>query len=262
MFLHTWTPSPIVFSFGAFELRWYGLLLALGAVAGLALLRHLGRQRGFRAADLIDLFAWLTVAGFIGGRLYHVLNEFSYYLNHPTQIWMVWEGGLGIHGAIIAGLITLLIFTRRKKLEFWKLLDILTPALALGQVIGRWGNYFNQELFGRPTSFPWGIPIEPANRPTQYITAEYFHPTFIYESLGSLAIVALLLWLHRTKRLPTGIVALTYFILYAVLRIVTESFRIDQTPLIAGLRLPILFSGVMMMAAVTLLIYRLRRPHV
>lgn len=258
MFLHSWIPSPTIVSLGAFELRWYGLLLALGAAAGLVVLRALGRKRGFLDTDLMDLFIWLTMAGFIGGRLYHVLNEFSYYLKHPTQIWMVWEGGLGIHGAILAGLITLIVFAQRKKLSPWKLLDCLAPALVLGQVIGRWGNYFNQELFGRPTDRPWGIPIEAVHRPLGHLNAPYFHPTFLYESLGNLAILGFLLWLGKRQRLPTGVIALTYFILYALLRIGMETLRIDQTPIIAGVRLPILFSGVMILTAITLLVYRFR----
>lgn len=251
MFLHTWTPSPIVFSLGGFELRWYGMLLALGALAGLWLLRRLGRRQGISDTTLIDLFVWLTVAGFLGGRIYHVLNELSYYGQHPTQILMVWQGGLGIHGAIIAGLIVLIFFARKKRLDTWKLLDILTPALVLGQIIGRWGNYFNQELYGRPTSLPWGIPIN--GQPG------FFHPTFLYESLGNTVILGMLLWLGKTRQFPAGTIALAYFMLYALLRIFTESLRIDQTPIIAGIRLPILVSGVMILTALILLIRK--RSH-
>lgn len=250
MFLHTWAPPPIVFSVGPFELRWYGILLALGALAGLWLLRRLGRRQGFSDTILIDLFVWLTVTGFLGGRIYHVLNELPYYLQHPTQIFMVWEGGLGIHGAIIAGLMVLVFFARKNRLDTWRLLDILTPALVLGQIIGRWGNYFNQELYGRTTSLPWGIPI--AGQPG------YYHPTFLYESVGNTLILTVLLWLGKKRNFPVGTVALVYFILYAILRIFTESFRIDQTPIIAGIRLPILVSGVMILTALILLIQKLR----
>lgn len=257
MFLHSWIPSPTILSLGAFELRWYGLLLALGAAAGLHILRTLGRKKGFLDTDLVDLFVWLTVAGFFGGRLYHVLNEFSYYLHHPTQVWMVWEGGLGIHGAMFAGLVTLILFSRRKKLSAWSLLDVLTPALALGQVIGRWGNYFNQELFGRPTDRPWGIPIEAAHRPLSHLDALYFHPTFLYESIGNLFIVVILLWLGQKRSWPGGVIALVYFLLYGLLRISTESLRVDQTPIIAGLRLPILVSGVMILTALVILYRKL-----
>jgi phosphatidylglycerol:prolipoprotein diacylglycerol transferase len=125
-------------------------------------------------------------------------------------------------------------------------------------VIGRWGNYFNQELFGRPTNRPWGIPIEAVHRPLGHLNAPYFHPTFLYESLGNLAILGFLLWLGKRQRLPTGIIALAYFILYALLRIGMETLRIDQTPIIAGVRLPILFSGVMILTALSLLVYRFR----
>lgn len=251
MFLHTFHPQPIALELGGLTVRWYGALLALGALAGYFLLRRLGRQRGWRDNDLIDLFLWLVITGFIGGRLYHVLNEFGYYAAHPAQILMVWNGGLGIHGGVAAGLITLIVFARRKKMDVWKLLDVLAPALALGQVIGRWGNYFNQELFGRPTSLPWGIPIDPANRPSQYLSAEFFHPTFLYESLGNVVIVFGLLWLSKKTSRSPGTVALTYLTLYGLLRIATESLRIDQTPIIAGIRLPIIVSTLIILASLT-----------
>lgn len=257
MFIHTWQPSSVILSLGAFELRWYGVLLAVGAASGLYLFRRLGQKKGFLDNDLIDLFVWVTIAGFLGGRLYHVLNEFSFYLKHPTQIWMVWEGGLAIHGAMLAGITTLIIFAKQKKLSVWTLLDVVTPALALGQVIGRWGNYFNQELFGRPTGLPWSIPIEQAIRPRSHLEAQYFHPTFLYESLGNLAILGFLLWLGRRQPLPAGVIALSYFILYGLLRIGTESLRIDQTPIIGSLRLPILMSGVMILTALVILYRKL-----
>lgn len=265
MWLHFWHPQSIFLTLGGLTIHWYGVTLALGALAGLLLLRRLGsarlageasRQRGFRDNDLGDLFLWALVGGFVGGRLYHVLNELGYYVAHPAQIFMVWQGGLGIHGALLSGLTVLILFARRRRLDTWKLLDVVTPAVALGQVIGRWGNYFNQELFGRPTSLPWGIPIDPALRPSQYAMAEFFHPTFLYESLGNLVILFLLLWIGRHKQWPTGTVALAYFIFYALLRILTESLRVDQTPIFAGVRLPILVSGVMILTAGIFLLHR------
>ncbi|GEM_PF-33648 len=255
MLLHTFHPQPIALALGGLEIRWYGIFLSLGALAGYFLMRRLGRRAGFHDHDLIDLFLWLVVTGFIGGRLYHVLNEIGYYSAHPSEIVMVWNGGLGIHGGIVAGLVTLIIFARRKKMDVWKLLDVLAPAFALGQAIGRWGNYFNQELFGGPTSLPWGIPIDPLHRPLQYMSDRFFHPTFLYESLGSLVIVAILLLMWKKRPRLSGTIALVYFMLYGVLRIATESLRIDQTPIIAGVRLPIIVSTLIILGSIACFIY-------
>lgn len=249
MFLQTFHPQSIVVTFAGLTIRWYGVILAFGALAGYFLYRRLGRRRGVSETDLIDLFLWLVIAGFTGGRLYHVLNEFGYYVDRPLQIFMVWNGGLGIHGALVAGLVTLIIFARRRKLNVWKLMDIITPALALGQAIGRWGNYFNQELFGRPTTLPWGIPIDPINRPTQFLASNFFHPTFLYESLGNVVILLILLWLGKKTSRPAGTIGLVYFMLYGLLRIVTESMRVDQTPIIAGIRLPIIVSTLIILGS-------------
>src|SRR3990167_4879685 len=165
-------------------------------------------------ARLPELAFGLVVSGLVGARLYHVLNEWSYYWAHPLRIFAVWNGGLAIHGALIAGLIFLWFYTKRQSTSylpsdamhqalqagklpatsylFW-LLDLLAPAVLLGQAIGRWGNYFNQELFGYPTSLPWSIPISLENRPLAFQTANYFHPTFLYESLWDLMGFVLLL---------------------------------------------------------------------
>ncbi len=257
-FLHAWHPQPTLLSLGNLQIHWYGLMLALGAAAGYWLVSWLARQRQIASDHINTLFVWLVLAGLIGGRLYHVLNELPYYLHHPDRIIAIWQGGLAIHGAIIAGGLTLWLYARRHKLSVASLADVLIPGLALGQAIGRWGNYFNQELFGRPSNFPWSIPIDPANRPAAYQSAQYFHPTFLYESLGNLLIVLLLLWVWR-RQWPAGSVALVYAICYGALRITTESLRIDRTPVIDGIRLPILFSLAMMTVASLAMIWIFRR---
>jgi phosphatidylglycerol:prolipoprotein diacylglycerol transferase len=251
MFLHSWHPSAIAFSIGSFELHWYGIMLGLGALAGYYLSIWLAKQRRLKIDHVTNVILWLIPAGLIGGRLYHVANEWAFYRLHANEIFSIWNGGLGIHGAIIAGIIVLWLYTQKHKLDVWKLLDVLTPGFALGQAIGRWGNYFNQELFGRPTSLPWGIPIDPEFRPANYQTSNFFHPAFLYESLGNLLIVGVLIWLHR-KSPQRGVIALTYFILYAVLRIIMEMIRIDRTPIVAGIRLPIIVSALIIIAVVVI----------
>lgn len=260
MFLHSWHPHAILVSFGGFQLHWYGLTLGLGALAGYLLVGWLAERRGLRTDHVTNLVLWLIPAGLIGARLYHVANEWGYYRLHANEIFSIWNGGLAIHGAIIAGLVTLWLYARKHQLDVWQLLDVLTPGLALGQAIGRWGNYFNQELFGKPANLPWSIPIDPKFRPHGFEEAQFFHPTFLYESLGNLLIVGVLLWMHRKSPRP-GRVALTYFVLYGLLRIGTESLRIDSTPVLGALRLPIVMSSILIIAALTTHFMYRPKPH-
>ncbi len=268
MFLHTFSPHPILATIGPFTIHWYGLLLSLGALAGYLVFRRLGQRYGLKPADLELTFFWGIVAGVVGARLYHVLNEWGYYAQHPAEVWRVWNGGLAIHGAVIGGLIVLLLTARRLKTSFWLLADCAAPALALGQAIGRWGNYFNQELYGRPTSLPWGIPIDPVNRTIDHILDPYYHPAFLYESLGALAIFVLLILLHRTRLrdgdrkrwvATAGVVTLVYFVTESLIRAGTELVRIDRVPMVFGVRLPLLVSLMLVVAASAFLYARVRR---
>lgn len=264
MFLHTYSPQPILAHLGSFTVHWYGLFLSLGALAGFIAFRWLGKRHGLKTADVESLFFWMIVAGLVGARLYHVVNEWQYYATHPTEILSIWNGGLAIHGGLLAGLGVLVLFARRKHISAWLLADLAVPAVAIGQAIGRWGNYFNQELFGRPTDLPWGIPIEPLNRPIEYLQYSHFHPTFLYESLGSLAVFVVLMMMHR--RLPVGpvaknagLIALTYFMAESVIRSVTEWLRIDRVPLVADVRLPLLVSLAIAATAAFILFRRLKK---
>lgn len=270
MFLHAWHPQPYIFSIGSYHLRWYGLMLAVGALVGVWVMQRLAKRYQLDTGRVFDLTLLLLVAGFIGARLYHVVNEWAYYRLHANEIWAVWNGGLAIHGALIAGFLMLVFLASRWKMNLWILADIAAPAVALGQAIGRWGNYFNQELFGQPTTLAWGIPIDPVNRPAPYLNVAFFHPTFLYESLGSLLIAGALLVLHRRRFTASsagprvgqpGAIVLTYFVLYALVRMVVESIRIDRTPIISGVRLPILFSAVLAVIAAVVLFIRYRRTH-
>lgn len=272
IFLHTYDPQPILAKVGAFSIHWYGLLLAVAAAVGYLIFRRLGRGYGLNGTDLELLFFWTVIAGLVGARLYHVSNEWGAYASNPVDIVKIWNGGLAIHGAIIAGLLVLILFARRKNLSFWLLGDIAAPAFALGQAIGRWGNYFNQELFGRPTSLPWGIPIQPLNRPPQFIENAYFHPAFLYEFLGSLLVFTLLMILHRKrlKALPpepgrttagAGAIMLTYFILESIVRTATEFLRIDRVPIVFGVRLPLLVSLALVLATCVTWMMLMKKPR-
>lgn len=264
MFLHYWHPTPLIATIGPFQVHWYGLIIAMGALAGLGICVWLAKKYAMADHHIYDLFFYFLVFGFIGARLYHVSNEWNYYSTHFGDIFKVWNGGLALHGGLIAGAIILWVYTNVKKLSFWKMADIFAVGLILGQAIGRWGNYFNQELFGRPANLPWSIPINPVNRPIDFSQFTFFHPTFLYESLGSFIIFGLLCWLHvRRLRRPSswltpGTIVLLYFILYSLLRISTESLRIDRTPIIQGFRLPIITSVVVIIIAITIWFIRRR----
>ncbi len=195
-FLHTFHPQPILISFGPINIHWYGLLVVLGILAAIFTALKLAGYYNIKKEVIIDLSFYLVIFGIIGARLYDVLLELPYYLNHPLDIFKIWQGGLAIHGAIIAGIAVIWLFAKKRQLNFWLLAAIITPGLALAQAIGRWGNYFNQELFGAPTGLPWGIPIDLINRPIKYIGYEFFHPTFLYESIGNFVIFFILIAIH------------------------------------------------------------------
>jgi len=259
-FLHYFHPQPIILSIGPLTVRWYGLLIAIALLVCVLIAVRLAKTRGIEEGKMYDLALWSAIGGIIGARLYDVLFiAWDYYHNHLLDIFKIWQGGLAIHGAVIGGLIALLIAVRVKKISFWPLLDLFV-VLPLGQAIGRWGNYFNQELFGGPTSLPWGIPIDPANRPLQYLDRQYFHPTFLYESLLNLILFGVLLFAFK-KKAKTGVIFCLYLIGYGFIRIFTEFIRIDETTLLFGIRLPQVFSGAVIVAALILLIYFLKKKN-
>lgn len=243
-FLHSFSPNPIAISVGPISIYWYGIVLALAMSCALALAVKIGKHKNISSETIFDVVIWLIIGGLIGARLYEIGLNFSYYINAPVEIVQIWNGGLAIHGGLIGGGIALFIYIKKKKLDFWKLAAILTPAVALGQAIGRWGNWFNQELFGVPTSKPWGIPIEALYRPEGYHKFLYFHPTFLYESIGCLLICLLLVFLLR-QHVKNQVIIGSYFILYGILRFALELIKIDPTPLIFDIRWPQIMSIIL-----------------
>lgn len=261
-FLHTFNPAPLLISVGPINIHWYGLFLVAGIIAALLVSLRLAKHYDVSPDLILDLSFWLIISGLAGARLYDVLLELPYYLKYPLKILAIWEGGLAIHGAVIAGLAALWLFARRHHINFFKLSALLVPGVALGQAIGRWGNYFNQELFGRPTALPWGIPIDILNRPTGYIADIYFHPTFLYESFGCLLIFTVLLAItiyNIKKGKNSGLSAAwllgLYMILYSILRFSLEFIKIDTTPYFLGLRWPQVMSLTIIIAAISLIIF-------
>ncbi|MDD5291442.1 MAG: prolipoprotein diacylglyceryl transferase [Patescibacteria group bacterium] len=265
-FLHTFNPNPILVSFGPINIYWYGFFIVLGALAAIAVAFKISSYYSLKKEAIIDLAFWLVIGGIIGARLYHVFLEFPYYLKYPLNIFKVWQGGLAIHGAIIAGLLIIWFFAKKRNLDFWLLTAIIAPGLALAQAIGRWGNYFNGELFGKPTNLGWGIPIDIMRRPLEYISSEFFHPTFLYESIGNFLIFLILISLHiwiigkkQFKNYSYFLIFSFYLIMYSILRFSLEFIRIDETPVIWSLRFPQIASLIIVLLTFALLIYKIRK---
>jgi len=261
-FLHTFLPKAILISFGSVDVYWYGLLIVTGILTAIAVTLKLAKFYNIKKDTIMDLAFWLATSGIIGARIYHVLLEWKYYIVNPIDIFKIWQGGLAIHGGIIAGIIVIWLYCRKHKLNGWLIASLIAPGLALAQAIGRWGNYFNQEIIGRPTDLPWGIPIDFANRPIEYINNIYFHPAFLYESIGNLIIFLILIAIHiyiiKKSVTSYALCVTSYAILYSLLRFATEFIRTDQTPIIIGLRFPQIISLMTILASAIFLAAKLK----
>lgn len=251
---------------GPLYVRFYGLILMTGAFLGAWLASREARRHGQDPQLVWDALIWALVGGIIGARLYHVLTPSPsmgitplWYLQNPLEILAVWKGGLGIYGGIIGGALGLWLYTRRQQLDFWTWLDIAAPGITLGQAIGRWGNFVNQELYGAPTSVPWAIYIRPENRLPGFESFSTFHPTFFYEALWNLGTTIVLVWVVRrfSAQLKRGDVITLYFILSPIGRIVTEVFRLDSFT-VSGFSLAQALSALMTVVALAILLYRHR----
>ncbi|HZY66036.1 MAG: prolipoprotein diacylglyceryl transferase [Actinomycetota bacterium] len=223
-------PSPIIFEVGPFALRYYGLFIALGIAAATWIAGRELDRRGYEQTMALDSLLFIVPLGFIGARIYHVVTDWDLYADDPFPgVFEVWNGGLGIYGGVAAGFLGVLLFSWYRGINPLVLADAAAPGVALGQAIGRWGNYFNQELFGRPSDLPWAIKIAPENRPAGFEDAEAFHPTFLYESIWNLFVFLALLWVARrfAASLKAGDVVLLYVSLYSVGRFFVELLRID-----------------------------------
>lgn len=214
-----WTPDPVAFQIGPLVIRWYGILMSTAIAMGTILAYREAGRKGIDPEQIINLVIVAAPLGFVGARLYYVLfSDLSYYLANPWEIPAVWHGGLAFHGALIGGVIGGYLVVRHYKLDFWRLADITAPGIIIGQAIGRWGNFFNQEAYGYPTDLPWAM----------YIDGAYRHPTFLYESLWDLSVFLFLLWLRRRKFIHKGDVFAAYIGFYSLGRIFVEHFRTDS----------------------------------
>jgi phosphatidylglycerol:prolipoprotein diacylglycerol transferase len=262
---------PQGFFIGPVFIYYYGIIITAGAIAAAFLGEREARRRGLNGELVWDALVWLLIAGIIGARLWHIFtpppNMFTpqgepittlYYLTHPLDAIWIRNGGLGIPGAIIGGGLALYWFCKRQKLSFALWADIAAPSVALAQAIGRWGNFTNQELYGYPTTLPWGISV--LNPPAAYTADTRFHPLFLYESLWNLANMFFLIWLNRRfkERLQDGDLFIIYIIGYSIGRFLLEFLRIDASQ-VAGININQTFVMIAGLVSAALLILRHRR---
>jgi len=222
------SPGPIALQFGPLSIRWYGLLMATAMGLGLWLAYRDARRRGLDPEQLLKASELALLGGLVGARLYYVLFNLDYYSQFPAKVLAVWEGGLAIHGGLIGGILVGGGYALARHLPIREYLDVAAPSLALGQAIGRWGNFFNEEAFGTPTDLPWRLYISPAQRPLQFASDETFHPTFLYESVWDFLVFLLLIWWLRGRlERARGALFLAYVGLYSMGRFFTEGLRTD-----------------------------------
>ena len=226
------------FQIGSMTFYFYGLLITTGILLGYLLAIKRARIYGIPVSEIENLFLLTVPSAIMGARLYHVIESWEYYSTDLKQIFNVRGGGLAIHGGIFASILVFFIYSRIRKINLLALLDLCAPSLALGQAIGRWGNFFNQELYGSPTSLPWKIFIDPVHRIPGYYSSAYYHPTFLYESLLNAGICLGLLFLaDKWKKKSRGRILFFYLIGYGVVRFLMECIRIDEPATIGPLKL-------------------------
>ena len=235
------SPEQGVWALGPLPIRAYALLIIVGILVAVKWGSSRWVAMGGTAEDVADVAMYAVPAGIVGGRIYHVMTDAHIYFGENGKGFVaalkIWEGGLGIWGAVALGFGASAWACHKKGIAIGSFADALAPGIAVAQAIGRFGNWFNQELFGAPTTLPWGLEISPANRPDGYSAFETFHPTFLYEALWCLAVAGVLVWAHRKWQLAHGQVFALYIALYCAGRIWIEMLRIDSAQTILGLRL-------------------------
>lgn len=257
-------PSPHrgVWHLGPLPIRAYGLLIVCGMVVAVWWTARRYARRGGDGDLMYDVALWAIPFGIVGARIYHVITSPDRYFGPGGDLWLIpqiWKGGLGIWGAVLLGSLGAWIAVRRAGARFGPLADSIAPPLLVAQAIGRWGNYFNQELFGAPTTLPWGLRIDAAHLPAGYAQGTLFHPTFLYESLWNLAMAALIVWLEGRVRFRAGQVFALYLMVYTLGRGWIEMLRIDDAHHVLGLRLNVWTSMVVFLAG--LVLFLLARHH-
>ncbi len=257
--------NPVAFSIGSIEVRWYGILIALGIVLAYVVGQHEGKKRGLPNDFFADLLIWAIPISIISARIYYVVMEWENYSGNPAKMFAIWEGGIAIHGALIGAIITAYVFCRVKGISFLKVADIAMPSVLIGQIVGRWGNFMNQEAYGGPVSeeflrslmIPdWIIKNMYVDDPsTAEVLFQFHHPTFLYESMWNVLGLILLLVLRKVN-LQRGEIFFTYLIWYGIGRFFIEGMRTDSLYLFGELRAAQVVSILGILIGVICIIYR------
>ena len=250
-------PSPSVseFSIGSLEVRYYGLMIALGVVALVLISWRRFGERNLEQ-DLVYRLAWVGVpAGIVGARIYHVVTDWDEYSDRIGEIYKIQEGGLGVPGAVLGAAIGLWVYARVQKLDIRTILDAVAPVVPLTQAIGRIGNWFNQELYGRPTDLPWGLEIDESHRVAEHAAEDTFHPTFAYEAIWNLGLIWFLFHIDKKGFLPKGRLFGLYVLGYATGRLWIEFLRVDFANQLIGVRVNVWVISFTWLAAFGYLIY-------
>jgi prolipoprotein diacylglyceryl transferase len=244
-------PSPAhgIVHIGPLQLHAYGLMLAIGVLVAAKIADVRWRRTGHDPKVISEIAVPVVIGGVIGARVYHLFTGYSWDAGGITGAFEIWKGGLSIWGAVGGGLIAVLIISRRRKLDTLALLDAIAPGVVVAQAIGRWGNYFNQELFGRPSRLPWALEIDLAHRPIHYEHFATFQPTFLYESIWCLLVYFTIVGLERTRGLHKGQAFALYVAMYTFGRIFFEWLRVDPATRIFGIRFNLLLSAVLCVIA-------------
>ena len=255
------SPSQVIFTIFGINIYYYGVIMALAIAIGTLVSDFIGvKNFSLKKDTIIDALPYLIIFGLLGARIYYCIMDYDFYLRFPTEIPAFRHGGISIHGAILGGLIGLIVFAKLRKISVKKLCDVCAIGLALGQSIGRWGNFFNSEAYGFPTDVPWKLYIAPQYRTIPYLDNSYFHPAFLYESILDFIIFLILLFaLKKQFNKKEGNLALLYLIMYSVIRILVEYYRIDSVRYICSVPVAILMSTGIIILSTILLIYNNRK---
>ena len=249
------SPPSDQLEIGPLQLNYYGLCIGLGVVAGVLIGQRRWAARGGDPADISYIATWAVPAGLVGARAYHLITDWR-----PIEVWLkVWEGGLGIPGGLVLGTLVGYWAAKRRSLEIGNIMDAVIPGIPVAQAIGRLGNWFNQEIFGRPTDVPWAVEIDERFRPALFADESTFHPAFLYEALWNLGLAGFLIWIDRRGVLKKGMILPLYILGYGIGRFVVEGIRIDAATLILGIRVNHWVSGGAILLSTVAMILLLRR---
>lgn len=243
------SPGPVAFTIFGVEIRWYGLLIASAFLIAIVICYKRAPRHGIQSEHVLDLAIWMIPFSILGARIYYVVFEWDLYRENPWSILNLRNGGLAIHGGLIAGLLVAYFVCRHYKIRFIEMADLVFPSVALAQAIGRWGNFFNSEAHGGPTDLPWGI----------LVNGQRVHPTFLYESIWCLALFFFLIWMDKRRKFP-GQIALLYGMLYSLERGFVEQLRTDSL-MIGPFRQAQVLSACVFVVCLILYIVLLRRSR-